>query len=221
MYVFWGPIFHSTNKTHSDRNILAKVLGHTQQRPEKVELHQLTRWIDRAGGSVPAGFAVCQRSCSCNHPSVHPWLGLGFSIEHLPWREMFERNGWYGSNNNDQNIIGLMFEDENYYIPQTVRFSLVAFLKFYNFCNVHYIACFSGSCLKEILGFQFIFLCVHEDFRHNVKSKRILTTIFIVSSLIHAFILWVKLFVVGSHLSYLGSWAFIIPSFILKYKFFF
>lgn len=45
-------------------------------------------------------------------------------------RQKSGREGWYGSKHNDQNATGLMFEEENCYIPHNVRFSLMAFLKF-------------------------------------------------------------------------------------------
>lgn len=163
-----------------------------------MELHQLTRWIDRAGGRVPAGFCSLSEDCSCNHPSVHPWLRLGFSIEHLACRKMFKKNGWYGSDINDQNGTRVTFKEENYYVPHTVRFSPLASLKFWNFCNSYSFGYFPGSHQKEIVGFRFIFSHVHEDFQHNVQSKRIPMAIFILTSLIRVFSLWVKLSVLGS-----------------------
>lgn len=88
-----------------------------------------TGWVDRAG-QCPSGHVVCRRNCSCSHPSVRSWLGLAFSMEHLPWRKRLERSGWYGSDNHDQKVTGLMPEEEKDYVPQIVRFTLLVFLKF-------------------------------------------------------------------------------------------
>lgn len=172
-------------------------------------------------GTCPSGFCSLSEDCSCNHPSVHPWLRLGFSIEHFACRKMFKKNGRYGSDNNDQNGTRVTFREENCYVPHTVRFSPLASLKFWNFCNSYSFGYFPGSHQKEIMGFRFIFSHVHEDFQHNVQSKRIPMTIFILTSLIRVFSLWVKLSVLGSHRTDLCSWAFIISSFTSKYPFFF
>lgn len=49
-------IFHSINKTHSDRHILAKVLWHTQQSPEQGGVAPAHKMDRQSWGSVPAGF---------------------------------------------------------------------------------------------------------------------------------------------------------------------
>lgn len=64
------PIFHPVNKTHSDRHILATVLGHSEQSPEQggvAPAHKLDR---RAGGgsqwvcSLSGAAAVTTHLCS-------------------------------------------------------------------------------------------------------------------------------------------------------------
>lgn len=132
-------------------------------------------------------FAVCERNCSCNHPSVHPWLRLGFSIEHLPCRKMFKRHGWYGSDNNDQHATGVMFKEESDFLPQT-KIWLFGISKILRFLQSSFLCLFFWILLKRNTGLSvYFFSHVHEDFQHNVTSKRIPMTIFVVSSLIHVF----------------------------------
>lgn len=64
--------------------------------------------------------AACQRGCSCNHPSVHAWLGPRISVEHLPRGRMFKRIRGYGSDNNALRATGLMFVKKGFCGPHTV-----------------------------------------------------------------------------------------------------
>lgn len=72
---------------------------------------------------------------------------------------MFKRNGRLGSNNNDQNVTGLMFEEENYYFPQTVRLSLLPFLKKKSAVFITLLV-FLDTARKKYWAFS-LFFCVY------------------------------------------------------------
>lgn len=134
---FFIPLIRPTRRV----TFWPKSWGTLRKGWSKVEPHQRTRWIDGAGGSVPAGLqSVRGAAAVTTHLCMVGWDLLQYWA--LTPKNHVQKDGWCGSDNNGQNVMGLLFENKAPVVHKLQAFPLTA-LKFWCLCTVDLTACFS------------------------------------------------------------------------------